>query len=250
MNTQAVLQLDNVSKFYGQRQALKSVSLEINAGEFVALLGPNGAGKTTLFQLLAGLFVADEGRILVHGHDIRQQAVKALAQIGVVFQQPTLDMDLSVHENLKLHCCLHGINKKLAAQRIEKELTELDLLSRSDDPVRSLSGGNKRKVELARALLHEPQILFMDEASIGLDPAARHKLIESVSQLCDSRGVAILWATHLVDEVVDASKVIVLHHGEILADASPQDVCALTGCDELAKAFLSLTGEAKKGEAA
>lgn len=243
-----VLILSSVSKGYGSRQALKSINFSINAGEFVALLGLNGAGKTTLFQLLTGLFVADTGDITVSGFDIRHHAIKALATMGVVFQQPTLDLDLSVKENLLLHCRLHGLRRRQRDERIQRELEQLALIDRIDDPVRSLSGGNKRKVELARSLLHEPHILFMDEASIGLDPASRQKLVQYVNALCRSRRVAVLWATHLVEEVASADRVLVLHHGSLLADTTPDRLCRDTHSDDLSSAFLKLT-ERKAGEA-
>ncbi|MCG8378246.1 MAG: ATP-binding cassette domain-containing protein [Proteobacteria bacterium] len=236
-----VLQITSVSKSYGKRKALDEINLQIDVGEFVALLGPNGAGKTTLFQLLTGLFVADQGSIIIRNYDIRHHAVQALAGIGVVFQQPTLDLDLSVGANLKLHSRLHGIESKESENRIQHELERLELLDRVNDPVRSLSGGNKRKVELARALLHRPQVLLMDEASIGLDPAARQSLVKYVSQLCRSRNVALLWATHLVDEVEHADRVAVLHQGQLLADTTPDQLILSTNTQGVSEAFLKLT---------
>ena len=243
---EAVLQVVGASKSYGSRRALKDVDLQLAAGEFVALLGPNGAGKTTLFQLLTGLFVADQGRILVSGYDIRHDPVLALASVGVVFQQPTLDLDLTVQANLRFHCRLHGIARQQSERRIEQELSRLELLDRAREPARSLSGGNRRKIELVRSLLHEPQVLLMDEATVGLDPASRGSLVSYVYDLCHQRRVSTLWATHLVDEAERADRVLVLHQGELVAAGTPQSLIQHTGQPDLGQAFLSLTGASSK----
>ena len=238
-----VIKVTGVSKYYGKRKALTDVNISINRGEFVVLLGPNGAGKTTLFQLLTGLFVVDSGSISVAGHDLRLTAVKALANIGVVFQQPTLDLDLSVAANLKLHARLHGMPAALATRRMQQELERLELTERVNEPARNLSGGNKRKVELARSLLHKPRILLMDEASIGLDPVARHNLLHYVAGLCNAGEVGVLWATHLVDEVQPAHRVIVLHQGRIAADDSPAGLVEKMACADISEAFVRLTAD-------
>src|ERR1700746_4125794 len=161
------LLLDHVVKSYGPIRAVNGVSFVARPGEFIALLGPNGAGKSTLFQLLSGLFVPDSGRIEVMGHDMTRDAVPALARLGIVFQQPTLDLELSVTSNLLFHAGLHGIPRSIAKPRIEAELARLGLADRAHDKASQLSGGNRRRVELARALLHEPRILLMDEATVG-----------------------------------------------------------------------------------
>lgn len=238
----AVLELRDVLKTYGPRKALDGVNISIDGGEFVALLGPNGAGKTTLFQLLTGLFVCDSGAISVDGHDIRYNAVPALAGIGVVFQQPTLDLDLSVAGNLLFHANLHGIGGSDAKQRIEHGLTQLKLLDRAKDPARALSGGQRRRVELARALIHRPSLLLMDEPTVGLDPTSRRDLLSYVLELRDERNMAILWATHLVDEAEKADRVIVLHQGHVLASGSPADLIETTDAADLHDAFVSMTG--------
>src|SRR5712691_9667930 len=174
------LLLDNVAKSYGQIRAVNGVSLKAEPGEFIALLGPNGAGKTTLFQLLSGLFAADSGRIDVMGHDMARDPVPALARLGIVFQQPTLDLELSVTANLLFHAGLHGISRTVAEARIQKELARLGLAERAHDKTAQLSGGNRRRVELVRALLHEPRLLLMDEATVGLDPQSRGDLIRLI----------------------------------------------------------------------
>jgi ABC-2 type transport system ATP-binding protein len=236
-----VLEVDEVSKSYATRKALDKVTLSVAAGEFVALLGPNGAGKTTLFQLTSGLFVADGGRILIEDRDMRRESVAALAGVGVVFQQATLDLDLSVRANLRFHTRLHGMDTAHAVRRIQEELERLDLLDRADDVCRSLSGGIRRRVELARALLHEPRLLLMDEATVGLDPASRRGLLDYVLGLCASRHLGVLWATHLVDEAECAGRVVVLHRGRLLCQGTPQDLLQQSGANDLSGAFLELT---------
>jgi ABC-2 type transport system ATP-binding protein len=239
---ETILQARGLAKAYGDKPALKGVDLNLTAGTFVALLGPNGAGKSTLMQLLTGLFVADRGSVQVLGHDMQHQAAAALAELGVVFQQMSLDLDLSVRANLLFHTDLHGLPRAVALARIQEGLAVLGLSDALNQPVRSLSGGNRRKVELVRALLHRPRVLLMDEATVGLDPASREQLLAEVRRVRDRFGVAILWATHLVDEVADADRVVVLGAGEVKFDGTPAELLAQTGCDRLDRAFLQLTG--------
>jgi ABC-2 type transport system ATP-binding protein len=236
------LLLDNVVKTYGAIRAVDGVSFAASAGEFIALLGPNGAGKSTLFQLLSGLFVPDSGRIEVMGHDMRRDPVPALAMLGIVFQQPTLDLELSVTGNLLFHAGLHGIPRAVARPRIEKELARLGLAERAHDTAGQLSGGNRRRLELARALLHEPRVLLMDEATVGLDPGSRGELLKLILSLRAERSVAVLWATHLCDEVPNADRVIVLHRGKVRADTTPAGFVANAGMATVEQAFLAMTG--------
>ena len=170
------------------------------------------------------------------GHDLRRAPTAALAEIGVVFQQPTLDLDLSVRANLRFHARLHGLDRKHAAARIAAELERLELTDRAEEACRTLSGGNRRKVELARALLHEPRVLLMDEATVGLDPASRRGLLQYVHQLRASRGLGVLWTTHLVDEAEQAQRVLILHRGRLLAEGTPAALRARSGCESLAEA--------------
>ncbi len=236
------LLLDKVVKTYGPVRAVDGVSFAADPGEFIALLGPNGAGKSTLFQLLSGLFVPDSGRIEVMGHDMTRDAVPALARLGIVFQQPTLDLELSVTANLLFHAGLHGIPRAIAKPRIESELARLGLADRAHDKAAQLSGGNRRRVELARALLHQPRVLLMDEATVGLDPASRSDLLRLLLTMRTERAVAVLWATHLCDEVTGADRVIVLHKGKVLTDTTPDGLLAATGAATIEQAFLAMTG--------
>jgi ABC-2 type transport system ATP-binding protein len=236
------LLLDKVIKTYGTIHAVDGVSFSAAAGEFVALLGPNGAGKTTLFQLLSGLFVPDSGRVEIMGQDMLRNPVPALAMLGIVFQQPALDLELSVTENLLFHAGLHGMRHSAAKQRIAIELKRLGLAERAKDKVIQLSGGNRRRVELARALLHDPKVLLMDEPTVGLDPASRADLLKLMLVMRRERSVAVLWATHLCEEVTGADRVIVLHRGKLLADAPPAELISRSGATTMEQAFLAMTG--------
>ena len=235
------LQACALSKSYQGHAALRDVSLQLQRGERVALLGPNGAGKSTLLQLLTGLFVPDSGEIRIMGHDLREQAPRALAHLGVVFQQPALDLDLSVRANLRFHTDLHGLPRRQADARIEEDLTRMGLAEHIDKACRTLSGGNRRKIELVRALLHRPAVLLMDEATVGLDPASRVQLLQAVEDLQRERGVATLWATHLVEEVEHAQRVVVLHKGQLRHEGPVASLLSTTEQDTLQKAFLALT---------
>lgn len=246
--TPAVLIATDLQKSYGAKTALNSVSMRLYQGQFVALLGPNGAGKSTLVQLLSGLFVPDKGDLSLLGYDIRKQAPQALAGLGVVFQQSSLDLDLSVRANLLFHTDLHGIARKTALQRIHIGLAQHGLQDQDGVAVRALSGGNRRKVELIRALLHQPRFLLMDEATVGLDPASRHDLMRSVESLAKSGEVAVLWATHLVDEVANADRVLVLNQGKVLFDGEPAELIAQSGGLGLEQAFLKLCSSQRNAD--
>jgi len=236
-----MLSLVGIGKRYGERVALDGLSLELARGQFVALLGPNGAGKSTLFQLLTGLFVPSAGEIRIGGFDLRRQARAALAQIGVVFQQISLDLDLSVRRNLRLHADLHGLPRAQARLRIEHECERAGITDDLDRPPRELSGGTRRKVELVRTLLHRPSLLLMDEATVGLDPKSRRDLLAALRAEVAERGVTVLWATHRVEEAESADRVLLLHRGRLLADGTPAAVTHALGGYTLEDGFVRAT---------
>lgn len=211
------LDISGVSFQYGKKSALDNVSLRIDPGESVILLGPNGAGKTTLFSLICGLFAPDNGHICINGKSQLNDA-KALAPLGIVFQSQTLDLDLTVYQNLSYFCSLHGISRRQSKALIENALAGMDLLKRKDDKVRALNGGHRRRVEIIRATLHQPSILLLDEPTVGLDIPTRTELIEQIHGLPQTEGCAILWATHLVDEIHDNDRVVVLHDSKLVRD--------------------------------
>ncbi len=235
------LNVTSICKSFGRRKALDAVSLQVGAGEFVALLGPNGAGKTTLFQILSGLFIADSGQALIGDADIGSAPIAALAQLGIVFQQPALDLDLSVTANLQFQADLHGIARREAHQRIRDALARFGLSERAHEAARVLSGGNRRKVELARALLTRPKLLLMDEATVGVDPASRMQIIADVKALCKEQNMAVLWATHLVDEAAGADRIVVMAKGRVQFDGLATQLIADQHCATLTDAFLRLT---------
>lgn len=237
-----LLDIRALVKRYGQRTALDRLTLALPAGCLAVLLGPNGAGKSTLFQVLTGLFSADEGEVHIDGHRLQGEAVRALARIGVVFQQPALDLDLSVERNLRFHADLHGMAAAAARDAIAAGCAAAGLSADLKRPVRELSGGNRRKVELVRALLHRPALLLMDEPSVGLDPQSRRELLASVRADVRERSTAVLWATHLVQEAAAADRVLVLHRGRLLADGTPGDVALALGGGALEDAFIRATG--------
>ncbi len=221
---------------------MQDVGFTVKPGDFTILLGLNGAGKTTLFALITRLYTAHSGRIAVFGHDVEREPRDALARLGVVFQQPTMDLDLTVEQNLFYHAALHGLSPRAARPQIEAELDRIGLLDRRHDRVRALSGGQKRRVELARALVHQPSLLLLDEPTVGLDIESRQFLLAHVRGLCAIRGIGVLWATHLIDEAGDESRVIVLHQGRVLADDTARGLVSSHG--SLPFAFDALTRQA------
>ena len=238
------LEVSHLGHCFGARAALVDVSFAIPVGSFAVLLGLNGAGKTTLMSLATGLYHAQSGSISAFGHSLKHSSTAALARMGVVFQQPTLDLDLTVRENLRYHAHLHGMSPREWRERQDLELGRLDLLGRVDEPVRKLSGGLRRRVELARALLHRPSLLLLDEATVGLDLATRTAILAHVRKICAQQNVSVLWATHLLDEIEPGDQLIVLHAGSVLYDGAAAGLPGQTQAGGLADAFMDLVGKA------
>jgi ABC-2 type transport system ATP-binding protein len=236
----AALEIGGLSYSYGKRKALSDIDITLPPGRFVVLLGPNGAGKTTLFSLVTRLFSTQSGSIRVFGHDTARAPGAALSLLGVVFQQRTLDLDLTAGQNLIYHAALHGMGFRDGGRRAKEELSRTGLSSEIGRKVRQLSGGQLRRVEIARALLHEPKLLLCDEATVGLDIGSRAELLRYVRSLVAERGLAILWATHLVDEVDPDDWVIVLHKGRILRQGICREILAESGAAELSAALQRL----------
>jgi ABC-2 type transport system ATP-binding protein len=239
----SALDVSDLGYSYGARRALDGVSFALAPGRFTALLGPNGAGKSTLFALLTRLFVTDEGRITVAGHDLAREPRAALARIGVVFQQPTLDMDMTVAMNMRYFAALHGLAGRAAAGRIEQALDRLGMAERAGEKVRNLNGGHRRRMEIARALIHGPQVLLLDEPTVGLDFRSRQAIVDHVHDLARG-GLTVFWATHLVDEIRDTDDVVVLHRGRVLAH---EPAGTLRQGRPLADVFVSMTSTEGEG---
>ena len=237
------IEIENVNFHYGARQALAGVSVSLQARSFNALLGPNGAGKSTLFSLITRLLSLQEGDIRIGGESMRRHPANAMRRLGVVFQQSTLDLDLTVAQNLHYHAALHGLPRRHARVRIQEELERLNMGDRAGEKVRRLNGGHRRRVEIARGLLHEPDILLLDEPTVGLDPKARQDLNDYVHSLCHDKGMTVLWATHLIDEVRPEDPAIIIHGGRILAHAPSREICRQQNTDDLVAAFERLTGD-------
>ena len=237
-----VLSVKDVSYWYGAKQVLDDVSFEVYPGRVTALLGPNGAGKTTLFSLITRLFDAPTGRIEICGRSAADFGARALGPLGVVFQQPTLDLDLTVKQNLRYFASLRGLKHKEADERMLRALKELDMAERIGERVRSLNGGHRRRVEIARSLLHSPKLLLLDEPTIGLDVPTRSAIVRHVHELARSGEIGVLWATHLFDEVDPDDTLLVLDRGRIVARGTAKDVVAETGARDLGGAFRLLIG--------
>jgi len=228
--------VSHLSLSYGPKKALDDVSFTLAPG-FCALLGPNGAGKSTLFSLLTRLLVTREGRIEIAGHDIATAPRAALRRIGVVFQQPTLDLDMSVARNMRYFAALHGLSGHSAAARIDAALDRLAMRERAGERVRDLNGGHRRRMEIARALVHDPEVLLLDEPTVGLDTASRRAITAHVHDLAGA-GLTVLWATHLVDEIAPGDDVVVLHRGQVLRHARAAEIA---GDRPLIDAFIEMT---------
>ena len=238
------LTVASVSHAYGRHQALDDVSFTVPAGRFTALLGLNGAGKTTLFSLITRLFHTRVGSISVLGHRVDREPGEALRQLGVVFQARTLDLDLSVKDNLLYHASLHGIGGREARARAGRVLARVGLESHARIAARRLSGGEVRRVEIARSLLHDPQLLLLDEPTVGLDVSSKRAIVAHVRALVAEQHVAVLWATHLLDEVEPSDGVVVLHKGRLLASGRAEAIVARAGAADMRGACVTLTGEA------
>ena len=248
--------IEGLDYAYGEKIALQSVSLQLRRGAFTALLGPNGAGKSTLVALISRLFVAETGSIEIFGHDLRRQSRAALGRMGIVFQQPTLDLDLTVRQNMTYFAALHGLSGRQARKRIEESLAMLGLGERGKERARSLNGGHRRRLEIARCLIHAPDFLLLDEPTVGLDVPTRSALVEHIHMLCEEKGLTVLWATHLVDEIWPDDDLIILHRARIRVSGSVAEVLKDCGCDNVMAAFQHYTaaeqeaGAQTAGEAA
>ena len=222
---------ENLSHQYGSRLALSNVNFEVKAGEIFGLLGPNGGGKSTLFRILSTMMAPTSGRAEVAGHDVARDSAAVRRSIGVVFQTQRLDKALTVAENLRAQGHLHGLSGPSLRDRMQQVMERLGLADRRNDIVETLSGGLKRRVEIAKGLLHRPVVLLMDEASTGLDPGARLELWRYIEELRSREGVTILLTTHILDEADRCDRLALLHEGRVVAEGTPADLRSRIGGD-------------------
>lgn len=215
--------VENLSHVYGEKKAVDSLSLNVRGGEIVAVLGKNGSGKTTLFRVLSTLLPVQSGTVLIDGVNVDTDPMSARRRLGIIFQSPSLDIKLTVMENMKCQGALHGLGGWELTRRCDELLAQFSLSERRNELCQTLSGGLKRRVELAKGLLHRPSVMMLDEPSTGLDPSARLTLWHSLESLA-AEGTVVILTTHLMDEAVKASRVVLIDEGKKVADAAPSDL--------------------------
>jgi ABC-2 type transport system ATP-binding protein len=246
-----MIHVENLVKTFGEVKAVNGVSFDVHAGEIFAFLGPNGAGKTTTIQMLTTLVRPDGGQIAIDGLDPKAQPHDVRRRFGIVFQDPSLDSELTAYENMELHGVLYHVPRRTRHERIERLLTIFELWERRDAYVKTFSGGMRRRLEIARGLLHTPRILFLDEPTLGLDPQSRNQLWTQVKHLNESEGVTVFLTTHYMDEADRvAHRIAIIDHGRIVAQGSSAELKAQTNTDSLEAAFLALTGSTIRDERA
>jgi ABC-2 type transport system ATP-binding protein len=246
-----MISVRNLVKNFGDFPAVKDISFEVRQGEIFAFLGPNGAGKTTTIKMLTTLLRPTSGEISIDGLDPQRKQNEARRRFGIVFQDPSLEWELTAYENMEIHGVLYHMPRRLRIERSEQLLKLFELWDRRNDPVKRFSGGMKRRLEIARGLLHTPKILFLDEPTLGLDPQSRNQLWTHVKHLNETEGVTVFLTTHYMDEADRvAQRIAVIDHGKIVAQGSPAELKAQTNSDSLEQAFLALTGSSIRDEAA
>tara|TARA_B110000438_G_C15797474_1_gene643531 strand:- start:1566 stop:2240 length:675 start_codon:yes stop_codon:yes gene_type:complete len=211
-----ILEVKNINKSYSNLKALDSVSFSIDEGQYVAIIGPNGSGKSTLMQILTGLFLPDSGEVNIFNLGLKKNLTFILSKMGIVFQQPTMDGELSIYANLKFHSQLHGMSHSLANSRIKDLVEKFELKEHLNKQAKNLSGGLKRRLEIVRSILHNPKILILDEATSGLDPESRKNILTYITDLNKNEKLTIISITHLKDETLDVDKVIMLKNGKLV----------------------------------
>jgi ABC-2 type transport system ATP-binding protein len=246
-----MISVQNLSKTFGELRAVADVSFEIAAGEIFAFLGPNGAGKTTTIQMLTTLLKPTTGKILIDGLDPTAVPLEVRKRFGIVFQDPSVDSELTAYENMDLHGVLYHVPRRVRAERIETLLKMFELWDRRGSQLKTFSGGMRRRLEIARGLLHTPKILFLDEPTLGLDPQSRNQLWTHVKNLNQSERVTVFLTTHYMDEAERmAQRVAIIDHGKIVAQGTSQELKTQTNATSLEGAFLALTGTTIRDERA
>ena len=246
-----MIRVQNLVKKYGDFTAVDNISFDVGQGEIFAFLGPNGAGKTTTIKMLTTLLKPTSGTVELDNLDPSRDQTETRKRFGIVFQDPSLDDELTAWENLDLHCILYKVPRKVRRERMERLLKLFELWDRRDDPVKQYSGGMKRRLEIARGLLHTPKILFLDEPTLGLDPQTRNHLWTHVQKLNQDEKVTVFLTTHYMEEADRvAQRIAIIDHGKIVAQGTPQELKTSTNSETLEQAFLALTGSTIREEAA
>ena len=246
-----MIHAQDLVKTFGAVKAVDGVSFDVREGEIFAFLGPNGAGKTTTIQMLTTLLVPTSGSIGIDGLDPKTHPHEVRRRFGIVFQDPSLDGELTAQENLELHGVLYHVPRKLRLERAEMLLKLFELWEKRNTFVKTFSGGMKRRLEIARGFLHTPRILFLDEPTLGLDPQSRNQLWTHVKHLNETEKVTVFLTTHYMDEADRvAHRIAIIDHGKIVAQGSSQELQQQTGTASLEQAFLALTGSTIRDEAA
>ncbi|HRH26323.1 MAG TPA: ATP-binding cassette domain-containing protein [Candidatus Paceibacterota bacterium] len=246
-----MIEVKNITKKFGKFTAVDNVSFKVEAGEVFAFLGPNGAGKSTTIKMLTTLLRPTEGQIFLNGHNVTENPGETRRSLGIVFQDPSLDNELTAYENMQFHAILYGLPKKVYTQRIVDLLNLVELYDRKDSYVKNFSGGMKRRLEIARGLLHHPKVLFLDEPTIGLDPQTRNHIWTYIKELNKKENVTIFLTTHHMEEVERmASRLAIIDHGKVIASGSIEDIKKEAGTSNLEDAFITLTGKQIRKEEA
>ena len=249
MYMESIIETKNLTKKYGEFSAVDNVSFQVKKGEIFAFLGPNGAGKTTTIKMLTTLTHPTSGQIMINGFDPVKHPDEARVSFGIVFQDPSLDDDLTAYENLDMHGMLYKVLKKQRAERIEQLLNFVELWDRRKDLVKHFSGGMKRRLEIARGFLHHPKVLFLDEPTIGLDPQTRNHIWTYLKKMNKEEGTTVFLTTHYMEEADKVSdKIAIIDHGKIVASGTSEELKSQTQKDSLEDAFLALTGSAIREE--
>lgn len=243
MSEQNIIETKNLIKKYGNFTAVKGLNFSVKRGEVFAFLGPNGAGKTTTIKMLTTLLKPTEGQIFLDGHNVTENPHQTRKSFGIVFQDPSLDNELTAYENMQFHAILYGLKKPVYQERIKTLLELVELWDRKDSYVKTFSGGMKRRLEIARGLLHKPKVLFLDEPTIGLDPQTRNHIWNYIHDLNKKENVTIFFTTHHMEEVERiAQKIAIIDHGSILITGTAQEIIQKAGTQNLEDAFIALTG--------
>ncbi len=239
----SVIEVKNIKKNFGDIKAVDDISFSVEPGEVFAFLGPNGAGKSSTIKMLTTLLRPTSGTISINGFDPTAQQDEARHSFGIVFQDPSLDDELTAWENMEFHGVLYGIEKKLRRARIDELLEFIGLADRRNDLIKNFSGGMKRRLEIARGLIHHPKILFLDEPTIGLDPQTRNHIWEHLAHLNKEEGMTVFFTTHQMEEADKAAqRIAIIDHGHIISSGSSADLKSQTNTTTLEEAFLALTG--------